>query len=59
MDEIQRKHVMDIVEEEGFDYAFVSYSDFEEIESFDFHEARKEYLRARKKLADILVYIKD
>ena len=59
MDEIQRKYVVEIVEEEGFDYAFVSYSDFKEIESGDFHEARNNYLNAREKLAEILEYDKD
>ena len=59
MDEIQKKHVLETVEQEGFDYAFISYSNFEEIESKDFHEARKEFLNAREKLATIIGYTEE
>ena len=56
MDEIQKKYVLDIVENEGFEYAFFSYSDFKEIESVEFHKARLTYLDAARKLADLIGY---
>lgn len=37
-------------EEEGFDYCFEGYSDWEEIEDLHFHELRQTFLNARKNL---------
>lgn len=54
MDKHQKQAVMDIVDNEGFDYAFVHFSDFEDIENEEFHKLRKEYLNARQKLADLI-----
>lgn len=54
MDKQQKKTVNDIIEMEGFDYAFLNYSDFEDIEDVEFHKLRKEYLTARKRLADLI-----
>lgn len=48
------KTVIDAVENEGFDYAFVHYSDFKEVKSKEFHELREKFLEARKALADFI-----
>ncbi len=53
MDKHQKQAVNDIVENEGFDYAFVHFSDFEDVEDEEFHKLRNEYLEARKRLADL------
>ncbi len=42
--------VQEIIESEGFDYTFVDYSDFDEIDNDEFHELRESYLNARKRL---------
>lgn len=39
------------VENEGFDYCFDGYSDFEEIKDPEFHKLRLEYLEAKTNLA--------
>lgn len=46
------KYILNTIENEGFDYAFVNYSDFEEIKDPMFHQLRKDYLFARKVLKD-------
>lgn len=46
-----KEYVASTVDSEGFDYAFVDYSDFKDIEDEKFHELRKAYIEARKKLA--------
>lgn len=56
MDKHQKQAVMDVVDNEGFDYAFMHYSDFEDVEDEEFHTARKEYLKAREKLAKLIGY---
>jgi hypothetical protein len=48
------KYVLDTIENEGFDYAFTGYSNFEEITDEEFHKLRKAFLAARKALADYL-----
>lgn len=50
----QKDIVMGIVDNEGFDYAFCDYSNFEEIKDEEFHKARKEYVKAAKKLKKII-----
>lgn len=47
-------YVIDTIEAEGFDYAFTGYSNFEEVQSEEFHKLRKEFLEARQRLADFL-----
>jgi hypothetical protein len=42
------------IEKEGFHYAFVGYSDFEEVEDAKFHELRKKYLEATKELGEYM-----
>lgn len=46
--------VRDIVEWEGFDYAFVDYSDFDGVEDEEFHRLRLAYLAAHDALASYL-----
>lgn len=47
-DEMQ--YVLSVIKDEGFDYTFVSRSEFEEIENEEFHRLRKAYLAARNEL---------
>ena len=47
-------YIRDTIECEGFDYAFVDYSDFVEIDDATFHEKREKYLQARAELASYL-----
>ena len=56
MDKHQQKAVTDIIDSEGFEYAFMQYSDFHDIENEEFHTLRKEYLKAREKLANLIGY---
>jgi len=44
--------VRDIIEKEGFDYAFCDYTDFEEIKDEKFHELRKAYVTAATALKE-------
>ena len=48
----QIKTVLDVIENEGFDYTIFGYSSFEDIKDEKFHLLRKEYLVARTKLAE-------
>lgn len=43
--------VLVIIEDEGFEYTFVSYSKFPKIADTEFHRLRRAYLKARAKLA--------
>jgi hypothetical protein len=45
-------YVKDTVDNEGFDYAFTHYTDFEEIGDAEFHRLRKAYVAARAALAE-------
>ena len=47
-------YVRDTVENEGFDYAFRHYSDFEDIKDKKFHELRKAYAKAAEALVEFL-----
>jgi hypothetical protein len=40
------------IDNEGFDYCFVSYSDFAEIKDEKFHKLRRAYVAAQKALED-------
>lgn len=46
------KYVLDCIEYEGFDYAFTSYSHFDEIKDEEFHRLRNAYLDAREALSE-------
>lgn len=48
----ERTHVQDVVDKEGFEYAFLHSSDFEKVKDEKFHELRKAYLAASKALYD-------
>lgn len=52
----QKNDVMAIVDSEGFDYAFCSYSDFEEIDDVEFHKLRKEYQDISERLKTYIGY---
>jgi hypothetical protein len=43
----QRKLVVERVEQEGFDYAFAHYTNFEEVTDPEFHHLREVYLASR------------
>ncbi len=47
-----RDYVLNTIENEGFHYAFVHYSDFEEIVDPEFHKRREAYQQASRELAD-------
>lgn len=49
---LERNYIQDTVANEGFDYGFVHYTDFPEIEDEEFHTLRKAYLAAREALVD-------
>lgn len=46
--------VKDRVEAEGFEYAFVSYSDFSEVKDAEFHKRRAAFIAARNALAEYI-----
>ena len=50
----QQEAVMGIVDNEGFDYAFCDYTDFDTIEDAEFHEARKKYVKYADELKRII-----
>lgn len=45
-------YVVDCVEDEGFAYAFLHYSDFKEIEDKEFHRLRENFENAAHELAE-------
>ena len=47
-----RESIESTIENEGFDYAFINYSDFEEVKDDKFHKLRLAYIDARKALAE-------
>lgn len=44
--------VQDVIDSDGFDYAFECYSNWEEINDERFHQLRFSYLSAMQELAD-------
>ncbi len=50
------EYVKDTIDNEGFDYAFVDYSDFSEIEDEKFHSLRKAYVKAAEELREYVGY---
>lgn len=46
------EYVKDTIDNEGFDYAFVDYSDFSEIEDEKFHKLREAYVKAAEELRE-------
>lgn len=47
-------HVRACVENEGFDYCFINYDDFGQIQDKAFHDLRKAYVDAHKALIDYI-----
>jgi hypothetical protein len=47
-------YVRSKVENEGFDYCFTGYSDFEDIKDEEFHTLRKAYVKAQEDLSAFL-----
>jgi hypothetical protein len=50
MKNIEMDYVKSTINNEGFDYCFRCYSNFEDIKDEKFHELRKAYLNAAKEL---------
>jgi len=50
-----RNYVCNTIDNEGFDYAFIDYSDFNYIKDEKFHELRLAYIKA---VDDIKKYLK-
>jgi hypothetical protein len=48
------EYVKDTIEDEGFSYAFIDYSDYSEIEDEEFHRLRKAYVNADEALREYL-----
>lgn len=44
------EYVKQRMEQEGFDYCFINYSNFEEVKDDKFHELRKRYINAKNEL---------
>jgi hypothetical protein len=49
-----KSYVVSKVDNEGFDYAFIHYSNYEDIKDKKFHELRSAYIKAAKDLSDYL-----
>ena len=50
-------YVRDCVENEGFDYCFINYSHFDDIQDDKFHVLRNDYILAQKKLSEYLGFV--
>ena len=46
----EKELVLDKIEDEGFDYCFIHYSDWEEIKDKKFHALREAYIKAATEL---------
>lgn len=51
MNDDEARRVLDVVDSEGFDYAFRDYSDFKDIKDKEFHKLRIAYIEAAAALA--------
>lgn len=56
MTEDDKSSLLYRIKDEGFDYTFDGYSDWEYVKDEKFHQLRKLYLAAKE---DLLVYIKE
>lgn len=56
MKKIDREMVISRINNEGFHYCFLCYSDFEEIKDEKFHLLRREYIKAAENLKKHLKY---
>lgn len=48
------EYVKDTIDNEGFDYTFVDYSNFSEIKDEEFHKLRQAYVEAAEALRDYI-----
>lgn len=46
--------VRSIIDQEGFDYAFMYYSDFEKVKDKEFHKFRRAYIKAAEDLREYI-----
>lgn len=56
MNKQDKKYVKSIINNEGFNYTFEDYSDFEEIKDEKFHILRLKLLQSIKKIKDYIGY---
>lgn len=54
MTDEERQEVADCIDQEGFNYAFLNYSKFEEIEDPEFHRLRLAYIAAESALSSYI-----
>jgi hypothetical protein len=47
MDESTLNYVQNVIDGEGFDYAFIHYDDFNKVKDKEFHKLRKAYIKAQ------------
>jgi len=48
------RYVRSKIEDEGFCYAFIYYSDFDSVDDEKFHELRKNFIKAQQELDDYI-----
>lgn len=48
MTKSEKKYISSVIANEGFDYTFIHYSNFEEVKDKKFQELRNAYVSARK-----------
>lgn len=56
MTQQDKQHIIDLIENEGVDYAFNYASDFSDISDSTFHELLKNYRDSRQALLDYIDY---
>ena len=54
INEEDKQMIREVIEIEGFDYAFCDYSNFDDIKDVEFHRAKREYIEAAKRLKQLL-----
>lgn len=53
-----KKNIASTIDNEGFNYAFIHYSDFNEIHDPNFHKLREQYVKASEALKEYIEYEK-
>lgn len=56
MTDTEQEYVQGTCDKEGFDYAFMSYSDFKDIKDEKFHQLREAYIKAAHDLAEYIKF---
>jgi hypothetical protein len=54
MNKNDAEDVLSIINNEGFDYAFMHYTSFKEIKDKKFHKLRRDYIKAQKNLEEYI-----